>query len=206
MITDRCEQYNYRMATIETLPYSETVRRPLRVNDCILAVVDLQENLLPVMHEKERVLRNSQLLIRLAKILGIPVALSAQYPKGLGHCVPEIASLLEGIKEIEKLEFGCFGNADYCSAIGRLPGRTLLVCGIEAHICVTQTVLGALNQGFTVHVAADAVSSRAELNWKIGLERMRDAGAVISSTEMMTYELLGKAGTLAFKEILNYLK
>jgi nicotinamidase-related amidase len=194
------------MATIETLPYSETVRRPLRVNDCILAVVDLQEKLLSVMHEKERVTRNSQLLIRLAKILGIPVALSVQYPEGLGHTVPEIATLLEGIKAVEKLEFGCFGNADYCSAIGRLSGRTLLVCGLEAHICVAQTVLGALNQGLTVHVAADAVSSRTELNWKIGLERMRDAGAVISSTEMMIYELLGKAGTPAFKEILKYLK
>lgn len=173
----------------------------------MLAVVDIQEKLLPAIHEKERLLRNSQLLIRLAKILGLPVALSEQYPRGLGQTVPEIASLLNGVKPIEKLEFGCFGNADYCTAIGRLSGRnTLLVCGIEAHICVTQTVLGALNQGLTVHVAADAVSSRAELNWKIGLERMRDAGAVISSTEMMIYELLVKSGTPAFKEILQYLK
>lgn len=195
------------IATVETLPYSETVRRPLRSEDCVLAVVDIQEKLLPAIHEKERLLRNSQLLIRLAKILGLPVALSEQYPRGLGQTVPEIASLLNGVKPIEKLEFGCFGNADYCTAIGRLSGRnTLLVCGIEAHICVTQTVLGALNQGLTVHVAADAVSSRAELNWKIGLERMRDAGAVISSTEMMIYELLVKSGTPAFKEILQYLK
>lgn len=195
------------IATVETLPYSEVVRRPLRSEDCVLAVVDIQEKLLPAILEKERVVRNSQLLIRLAKILGLPVALSVQYPRGLGQTVPEIASLLNDVKPIEKLEFGCFGNADYCTAIGRLSGRnTLLVCGIEAHICVTQTVLGALNQGLTVHVAADAVSSRAELNWKIGLERMRDAGAVISSTEMMVYELLGKSGTPAFKELLQYLK
>ena len=196
------------MATAtETLPYSELARRPLRTDDCILAVIDIQEKLLSFIHEKERVVRNSQLLIRLANTLGLPVALSVQYPKGLGNTVPEIASLLSGVKPIEKLEFGCFGNADYCSAIGRLSGRnTLLVCGIETHICVAQTVLGALNQGMTVHVAADAVSSRAELNWKIGLDRMRDAGAVISSTEMMIYELLGKSGTPAFKEILQYLK
>jgi nicotinamidase-related amidase len=195
------------IASTEALPYSEIVRRPLRVDDCLLAVVDLQEKLLPFIHEKERVLRNSQLLIRLAGILGLPVALSEQYPKGLGQTVPEIASLLNGVKPIEKLEFGCFGNADYCSAIGKLSGRnTLLVCGIEAHICVMQTVLGALNQGLNVHLAADAVSSRAELNWKIAIERMRDAGAVISSTEMMIYELLGKSGTPAFKEILKYLK
>lgn len=193
--------------TTETLPYSELARRPLRTDDCILAVIDIQEKLLSFIHEKERVVRNSQLLIRLADTLGLPVALSVQYPKGLGNTVPEIASLLSGVKPIEKLEFGCFGNADYCSAIGRLSGRnTLLVCGIETHICAAQTVLGALNQGMTVHVAADAVSSRAELNWKIGLDRMRDAGAVISSTEMMIYELLGKSGTPAFKEILQYLK
>jgi len=195
------------IASTEALPYSEIARRPPRADDCVLAVVDIQEKLLPSIHEKEGVVRNAQLLIRLAGILGLPVALSVQYPKGLGQTVPEIASLLEGVKPIEKLEFGCFGNADYCSAISRLAGRnTLLVCGIETHICVTQTVLGALNQGLNVHVAADAVSSRTELNWKIGLERMREAGAVISSTEMMIYEVLGKSGTPAFKEILQYLK
>lgn len=195
------------IAPTETLPYSEVARRPLRIDDCVLTVIDVQEKLLPFIHEKERVVRNSQLLIRLAGIAGIPVALSAQYPKGLGHTVPEIASLLNGVKEIEKLEFGCFGNAGYCSEINGLSGRnTLLVCGIETHICVTQTVLGALNQGLYVHVAADAVGSRTDLNWKIGLQRMRAAGAVISSAEMMIYELLGKSGTPAFKEILQYLK
>jgi nicotinamidase-related amidase len=111
------------------------------------------------------------------------------------------------VKPIEKLEFGCFANAEYCSSIGRTSGRnTLLVCGIETHICVAQTVLGALSRGLHVHVAADAVSSRAELNWRIGLERMRDSGAVISSTEMMIYELLHQSGTPAFKEMLQYLK
>ena len=194
-------------ASIESLPYSEVARRSPRPDDCILAVVDIQEKLLPVIHEKERVLRNSQLLIRLAKILDLPIALSLQYPKGLGTAVPEIVSLVDGVQPIEKLEFGCFGNEGYCTAIERLLGRnTLLVCGIEAHICVTQTVLGALNQGMIVHVAADAGGSRAELNWTIGLDRMRDAGAVISSTEMMIYELLRKSGTPEFKEMLKYLR
>ena len=84
--------------------------------------------------------------------------------------------------------------------------NTLLVCGMESHICVTQTVLGALNSGYIVHVASDAISSRTEWNWKIGLERMRQAGAVISSTEMIIYELLRVAGGPAFKEMLQYLK
>jgi nicotinamidase-related amidase len=125
----------------------------------------------------------------------------------LGQTVPEIASLLPGAEPIDKLEFGCFGSAGFCSALAQMPSRnTLLVCGIEAHICVLQTVLGALAQGRTVHVAADAISSRAELNWKLGLDRMKTAGAVISSTEMMIYELLGQSGTPAFKEMLQYLK
>ncbi len=194
-------------ANVETIPYSDIARRPLRVEDCVLAVVDLQGKLLPRIHERDRVVRNSQLLIRLARILALPVVVTTQYAKGLGPAVPEILSLLPDAKPMDKLEFGCFGNGEFCTAIGRLAGRnTLLVCGIEAHICVLQTVLGALNQGLNVHVAADAVGSRTDLNWKLGLERMRDAGSVISSTEMMIYELLGRSGTPAFKEMLQFLK
>ena len=192
---------------IETVSYSEAARRPLHVEDCVLGVIDIQERLLPPIFEKERLVRNSQLLIRLANILSLPVVVSTQYSKGLGRTIPEIASLLPNVRAVDKLEFGCFGNGEFCSAIGVLSGRsTLLLCGMEAHICVMQTALGALNQGLTVHVAADAVSSRTELNWKLGLERMKEAGAVISSAEMMTYELLGKSGSPAFKEILQYLR
>jgi nicotinamidase-related amidase len=192
---------------IETVPYSEVARQPLRVEDCVLGVIDIQERLLPPIFEKERLVRNSQLLIRLANILSLPVVLSTQYSKGLGQTIPEIASLLPNVNAVDKLEFGCFGNGEFCSAISVLSGRnTLLLCGMEAHICVMQTALGALNQGLTVHVAADAVSSRTELNWKLGLERMKEAGAVISSAEMMTYELLSKSGSAEFKEMLQYLK
>lgn len=194
-------------SVIETSPYSEIARRPLRAEDCVLGVIDIQERLLPPIFEKERLVRNSQLVIRLANLLSMPVVLSTQYSKGLGQTIPEIASLLPNIKAVDKLEFGCFGNGEFCSAIGVLAGRsTLLLCGMEAHICVMQTALGALNQGLTVHVAADAVSSRTELNWKLGLERMKEAGAVISSAEMMIYELLSKSGSAEFKEMLQYLK
>jgi nicotinamidase-related amidase len=192
---------------IETLPYSEVARRPLRAEDCVLGVIDIQERLLPPIFEKERLVRNSQLLIRLANILSLPVVLSTQYSRGLGQTIPEIASLLPNVKAVDKLEFGCFGNGEFCSAISILSGRsTLLLCGMEAHICVMQTALGALNQGLTVHVGADAVSSRTELNWKLGIERMKEAGAVISSAEMMIYELLSKSGSAEFKEMLQYLK
>jgi nicotinamidase-related amidase len=192
---------------VETLPYSAVARRPLHVDDCVLVVIDIQEKLLLRIQEKERLIRNSQLLIRLANILSLPVVVTTQYSKGLGPTVPAILSLLPEITPVDKMEFGCYGNGEFCSAISVLAGRnTLLVCGMETHICVMQTVLGALNQGQSVHVAADAVGSRTELNWKLGLERMREAGAVISSTEMMIYELLGRSGSPAFKEMLQYLK
>jgi nicotinamidase-related amidase len=197
------------MATIpvETAPHTEAARRPLKPEECALAVIDIQEKLLPPIFEKERLVRNAQLLVRLADILQLPIIVSTQYQKGLGKTIDEIASLLPEVKSIDKLEFGCFGNGEYCSTVAGLANRnTLLLCGMESHICVMQTALGALNQGLNVHVAADAVSSRTELNWKIGLNRMQASGAVVSSTEMMVYELLGKSGTPAFKEMLKHLK
>ena len=194
-------------APIDTATHSDAARRMLRSEDCALAVIDIQEKLLPPIFEKERLVRNAALLVRLANILSLPVIVSTQYEKGLGQTVTEISALLTDAKPIDKLEFGCFGNGDYCSAVGNLSNRnTLLLCGMESHICVTQTALGALNQGLNVHIAADAVSSRTELNWKVGLNRMQSAGAVLSSTEMMIYELLGKSGTPAFKEMLKHLK
>jgi nicotinamidase-related amidase len=178
-----------------------------------LVVVDIQEKLLPPIHEKDRLLRNTKLLVRLANILNLPVLFTTQYAKGLGGIVPEIASLAvrnQAVQHraIDKLEFSCFGSDEFCSAARSLSDdrNTLLLCGMETHICVMQTALGALNSGYLVHVASDAVGSRSEWNWKVGLDRMRQAGAVISSTEMMLYELLRSSGTPAFKELLPYLK
>ena len=183
-------------------------KRPLNPSHCALVVIDIQQKLLPPIFNKEQLVKNTSLLIRLAKILGMPVLLTTQYSKGLGATVPEIASLLDGTEAIDKLEFSCFGKDTFCSAVKSLPGKrnTMLLCGMETHICVMQTALGALDQGYLVHVASDAVGSRAEWNWKIGLDRMRDAGCVISSTEMMMYELLRQSGTAAFKELLPFLK
>ncbi len=187
---------------------TEAARRPLEADQCALIVVDIQEKLLPPIFNRETMVKNSQLLIRLANILSIPVMVTTQYSKGLGATVPEIASLLSDVRTIDKLEFGCFGSDEFRSGLKKLPGNrnTLLVCGMEAHICVTQTALGALNDGYLVHVASDAVGSRSEWNWKIGLDRMRAAGAVISSTEMMMYELLRCSGTPQFKELLPFIK
>src|SRR5208282_2266635 len=162
----------------------------------------------PPIWEKERLVRNIQLLIRLAGILKIPAMVTTQYAKGLGNTVPDIASLLPDSAPIDKLMFSCFGSDVFCTLLKRLPGQrtTALLCGMETHICVMQTALGALREGYLVHVASDAVSSRTEMNWKIGLERMRAAGAILSSTEMMIYELLRSSGAPAFRELLPYLK
>ncbi|MGB7583692.1 MAG: hydrolase [Terriglobales bacterium] len=188
--------------------YAEIARRPLEAERCALIVVDIQEKLLPPIFEKAQLLKNSQLLIRMAGILKIPSLVTTQYAKGLGNTTPEIASLLPESQPIDKQIFSCFGSDAFCSTLKRLPGNrnTVLLCGMESHICVTQTALGALREGHIVHVASDAVSSRSEWNWKIGLERMRAAGAIISSTEMILYELLRSSASPAFKELLPHLK
>jgi nicotinamidase-related amidase len=191
-----------------TSEYAEIARRPLAAEQCALVVVDIQTKLLPPIFQKEQLVRNAQLLIRAAGILKIPSMISTQYAKGLGGTVPEVASLLPDTEAIDKLMFSCFGSDEFCTLLKRLPGNrnTLLLCGMESHICVAQTALAALREGYLVHVASDAVSSRAEWNWKVGLERMRAAGAVLSSTEMMIYELMRSSGSGAFKELLPYLK
>jgi nicotinamidase-related amidase len=186
----------------------EMALRPLEAEQCALVVIDIQQKLLPPIFQKEQLVRNAQLLIRAAAILKVPAVVSTQNAKGLGGTVPEVASLLVGTEAIDKTLFSCFGSEVFCNVLKRLPGprNTLLLCGMESHICVTQTALGALRQGYRVHVASDAVSSRTEWNWKIGLERMQAAGAVISSTEMIIYELLRSSSSAAFKELLPHLK
>jgi len=190
-----------------SLEMTEVARRPLQAEQCALIVIDIQEKLLPPIFQKEQLIRNAQLLTRLAGILQVPTIATTQYAKGLGNTVPELRSLIPD-DGIDKQIFSCFGSDVFCSMLKRLPGRrnTLLLCGMESHICVAQTALNALREGYLVHVASDAVSSRTEWNWKIGLERMRSAGAVISSTEMMIYELLRSSDTSAFKQMLPHLK
>ena len=187
---------------------ADIARQLLQAEQCALIVVDIQEKLLPPIFNKDELIRNSQLLIRTANILEIPVVVTTQYAQGLGAVVPDIASLVASSGAIDKLDFSCFGCDDFRSALKALPGsrNTVLLCGMEAHICVMQTALGALNDGYLVHVATDAIGSRVRWNWDIGIDRMRAAGAVISTTEMMIYELLRCSGTEEFKQILPYLK
>lgn len=191
-----------------TASLTEVASSLLDASHCVLIVVDIQQKLLPAIFQKERVLKNSQLLIRLARTLEIPVRATTQYARGLGGLVPEVAGLLSETEILDKRPFSCFGSEAFCNSLKQLPDarKTLLLCGVESHICVMQTALAGLREGYQVHVASDAVSSRTEWNWKIGLDRMCAAGAVISSTEMMIYELLRASDTAAFKELLPHLK
>ncbi|HXU14473.1 MAG TPA: hydrolase [Terriglobales bacterium] len=185
----------------------EAARRTLDPAECALIVIDVQEKLLPAIFERDRVVKNSQLLVRAAGILNFPTIATTQYAKGLGETVADLKSLLPS-NPIDKQMFSCFGSDVFCSMLKRLPGRrnTLLLCGMESHICVAQTALAALREGYMVHVASDAVSSRTPWNLNIGLDRMRAAGAVISSTEMIIYELLHSSATEEFKRMLAHLK
>jgi nicotinamidase-related amidase len=199
------------MATIlenSASTYAEIARQPLLAEHCALIVVDIQEKLLPPIFQKEQLVHNAKLLVRAAGVLKIPAIATTQYVKGLGRTVAEIASLLPEAEAIDKDQFSCFGSEAFCSRVKRLPGNrnTLLLCGMESHICVMQTALAGLREGYIVHVPSDAVGSRAEWNWKAGLERMRAAGAVMSSTEMMIYELMRSSSSAAFKEMLPHLK
>jgi len=182
--------------------------RFLSAQTSALVVIDPQTKLMPAIFEADRVINHCVLLLRLSQILSIPAILTTQYSKGLGAPVSEVDCAAPGITPFEKASFGCFGDENFLEHLKQVaPGRdTLLVAGVESHVCVTQTVLGALNAGYVVHVARDATSSRTRENREAGLHRMDRAGAVISSTEMMIYELLGKSGTPEFKAILPLLK
>ncbi len=171
-----------------------------------LVVVDIQERLLPAIHEKERVVQNSVRLIQGAGILQVPIFATEQYRKGLGATVPEVAAAIPGFAPLEKLAFGACGAEGFIPALKAKQVSQAILCGIEAHVCVTQTCLGLLDEGLEVFVAADAISSRTPENYRFGLDRMRAAGATIASTEMVLFELLDVAGTPEFKQVLNLVK
>jgi len=171
-----------------------------------LVVVDIQERLLPAIFEQERVVQNAVRLLQGAAVLQVPIFATEQYRKGLGRTVPEVAAAIPGFAPIEKLEFSACGAAGFVPALQAAQVADAVLCGIEAHVCVSQTCLDLLEKGFGVFVAADAVSSRTPENYRLGLDRMRAAGAVIVSTEMVLFELLERAGTEEFKQILALVK
>jgi nicotinamidase-related amidase len=168
----------------------------------VLVVVDVQEAFRPAVLEFDRTAHNVGVLVQGARTLGIPVVVTEQYPKGLGHTVPELAEHLDGIEPLEKVTFSAAG-ADGFDLGGR---EQALVCGIESHVCVSQTAHDLLDRGMEVHVARDAVSSRTEENRELGLHKMEASGAVMTSVEAALFELLGRAGGEEFKSVQGLIK
>lgn len=171
-----------------------------------LLIIDIQERILNVMQHPEMVLANTIKLIRGSKVLELPVFFTEQYPKGLGSTVSQIADELAGLSPIQKMSFSCFGADNLFKEIKNKNISQIVIAGIESHVCVQQTVLDLLANNIQVNVAADAVSSRKEIDYKTAIERMRSNGAEITTTEAVLFELLNVCGTNQFKAISKIVK
>jgi nicotinamidase-related amidase len=180
------------------------VKKPLlNPDDCLLLIIDMQERLVPAMAAKERLTENILKLVKFARLFSLPVILTEQ--QKLGTTISEIRTELADIGPISKSEFNCFASPSFINQIHKHKKHTLLIAGIEAHICVAQTALYALAR-HNVQVVSDAIASRASHNRDIALERMYQQGVTITSTEMVIYEALGKAGTDQFRKVLALVK
>lgn len=186
-----------------------------------LLVIDIQERLAAAMPPEvaTKVIRNTSVLIATAARLGLPIVVSQQYPKGIGQTVPDLQAALTdadaagaAVYRFDKVEF----SAASCAAFQALPPaektgplmarEQWLVCGMEAHVCVYQTVRDLVGPATGVHVVSDAVASRTKANWRIGLELAREVGALVTSTEVCVFDLLGQAGTDEFKTLSKLIK
>jgi nicotinamidase-related amidase len=176
-----------------------------------LLVVDIQERLAPAMPEQvlAQVVRNTSVMIEAAKLLGLPIVVSQQYPRGLGTTLPVIEDALRdapGVHRFDKVEFSAAACAEFAALAPTLGRDQWLVTGMEAHVCVYQSARGLVERGFQVHVLADAISSRTKANWRVGLGLVERAGAIVSSTEVSVFDLLGRAGTDEFKALSRLIK
>ncbi|MCK4401143.1 hydrolase [bacterium] len=176
------------------------------VQDSILIVVDIQERIISKISNKQTVIRNIVTLIKSARILNIPIIVTEQYPKGLGSTIPEIKDLIIPWQPIDKICFSCFGNNDFSRKLKEGKRDNLILCGIESHVCITQTALDGLKSNYSVFFIKDAISSRTINNRETGFERMAQAGAIPVSTEMAVFELLREAGTDKFKQIASMIR
>ena len=180
----------------------------IRAQDSCLIVIDMQERLVPAMQAPARTIRNARILITAAKELGVPVLMTEQYPKGLGHTVPELVKAAEaaGAAIVPKMHFSCMEDAGFAAAFRATGRRQAVIAGMEAHICVVQTAASLMHEGTEVFVVTDATSSRTLESEKACLDRLQALGAGIVTTEMVVFEWLGQAGTPAFKTLLPLIK
>jgi nicotinamidase-related amidase len=171
-----------------------------------LLIIDIQERVHAVMRYRELVESNAHKLIRGCQLLNVPIFLTEQYPKGLGHTIASIRYALQATLPVQKMTFSCCGNEEIVTALQEKGIRQVVLAGIETHVCVMQTALDLLAQNFQVHVARDAVSSRRELDHDTALQRLAQAGAVVTTTEAVLFELMIRADTPEFKEVSKLIK
>ncbi|NLD19619.1 MAG: hydrolase [Clostridiales bacterium] len=169
--------------------------------DTLFIVIDFQERLMPAMSGKEQLEDKVLKLIKGMKALGIPAIVTQQYTKGIGPTISSIGEALGDFEHIEKTTFSCMANPQFAEKVKAAGKKNVVVCGIEAHICVQQTALQLIEEGYNVYVPADCVSSRSSEDKIWGAERMRDAGAIITSYESVLYELLGDSKAEGFKAV-----
>lgn len=179
----------------------------------VLVVVDVQEKLAAVMDRRDEVVANAVKLVRTAALLGMPVIVTRQYPKGLGGVVRELDESLRAaaaagasVWTVDKMSFCCSNEAAFMEALSAAGRDQPVICGMETHICVVQTALGLLEPDLRVHVVADACCSRVDAGHRVALERMRDAGCQVTVAESVIYEAVGVAGTDEFKAVLGIVK
>lgn len=176
----------------------------LEKEDCVLVVIDFQDKLVPKIHDNERVQNNIVRLLKFCRIANIPVIWTEQ--RNLGNTVEVIRKELgDGARPIQKLAFSCFGVREFVDKLQELGKGTMIIVGIETHICVAQTALHA-TKGYNVHVVGDAVSSRSPDDRKVAIDRMMSAGVTVTTTEMAMFELLKEAGTDQFRAALPMFK
>lgn len=171
-----------------------------------LLIIDIQERILPVINNYQLVVDNTLKLIKGFKVLGLPIYFTEQYPKGLGPTTRSILDELGDLKPFDKMSFSCSGAGELFNEFKQKNLSQIVVCGIEAHVCVQQTVLDLIENNIQVNLAADAVSSRKEMDYRTAIEKMRDNGAEITTTESILFELLNVCGTPQFKEISKLVK
>ncbi len=175
-------------------------------DDTVAVLVDVQEKLVRVMHDREALLAQSARLLKGLNTLGVPILCTEQLPDKLGPTAPELSGLLSGVGAITKSTFSSCGEAKFMQALEKTGRRNVLLCGIETHVCVFQTAADLLAQGYAVQVVTDATSSRTPENGRLGLARMRSLGADLSSVESALFELLKDAQHPAFKGVLAAVK
>ncbi|MBK9037327.1 MAG: isochorismatase family protein [Myxococcales bacterium] len=184
---------------------------PLDPSTLALLIIDVQDRLVAAMPAEvaATVERNLITLAAAAERFALPVIVSEQYPKGLGRTTAAVAGALEAVRGVcffEKIEFAACAAPAWAEAVGPDPRKIYLVTGMETHVCVFQTVRALRGAGHEVIVLADAVASRTERNWQTGLDLCRQTGALIATTEMVVFDLLGKAGTDDFKALSRLLR